>query len=210
MTDADLDFTRTRKPSLEQARFVWNSMAAPSCRKVAAELKKRGAKISFKAISIWHNNEWKSKKQPSVNKEKRDKIKALPPTQRAVAKMGSIDAALGGPLTQEEINLLEKKIGELAKENEPQLVARFRKARLIYGIVLLEQAALRADLMILEAKDASSLMNTATEAVDQLKGEPDPDNRPLNGNGETIDVTPNEPNRLSASIAAFKRRQDAA
>jgi len=227
----DLDFTITTKPSIEQVRFVWNEMIEPSCRKVAAEMKKRGAKICFKTVQRYHRDGWvKPKKVGSgnaqtplqktgerkkgaqpLNNEARAKIPAMTPEQQAMAKTADINEAKG-PMTIEEKNLFVALFKELFDKGQTDLVARAKKAHLICLIMAMETAAKRADLMILVSGDLAKLLHSSTEAIHHMSGEPDPEpaKKLHAGNGhDMIDVTPND-NPVSNAIAAFKRRQGVA
>lgn len=224
----DLDFTKTTKPSIEQVRFVWNQMIEPSCRKVAAEMQKRGAKICFKTVQRYHRNNWvkpakgkgkqqmplqksAERKSNKVNNEARAKAAEMTGAQAEMANSADIDRAVG-PLTTEEKSLFEATVIELFAKEQPDLVAKAKKAHLVYMIMTLETAAKRPDLMILVAADAARLLKSSTEAIHHMSGEPDPEpaKKLHAGNGhDMIDVTPNS-NPVSQAIAAFKRRQGAA
>lgn len=219
----NFDFTTKTKPTVEQVRFVWNEMARPSGRKVAAELQKRGAKISFKTVMRYKRNDWapvgsigtndraplqkKLEKQSTVvNNAIRAEIEKMDPLHKAVAKNG-IDGALGGPMTNAELTAMQIEINDLAQKSDPELVALLRRDQLIFSIMVLRFGARRADLMVLVPKDSASLMASSAEVKDSYSTVAPAQ---LNASdGSMIDVTPNA-NEVSSAIDDFLRKEGVA
>jgi hypothetical protein len=195
----DLDFTSVTKPTLEQVRFVWFSKPKPSCRSVADELQKRGAKISFKTVARYHAMDW---------------IHGARPRRRSTAEQtrAAGSALIGTQLSEPELNKIEEEIALLAGMSIGDLVDAQEKARLIYNTMLLRCATRKADMLAIVPRDAAALMIGATEAVQAtappiVPTEPDHHTNGV-GNGRMIDVTPMNP--ISAAIADFQRKRTAA
>lgn len=182
----ELDFTAVSKPTIDQVRYVWFSMPSPTVRKVADELQKRGAKISFKTVARYKADGWVA--GPKVS------------TRDAKSIVGS---ALSAP----ELVTLEQDIATLSGMTVKELVEAQEKARLIFNTAILRCATRKADVLAIIPRDAAALMVGATEAV-QATAPLAPLDLPAHtngiGNGHMIDITPSNP--LQDAIAAFKRR----
>lgn len=224
----NFDFTNETKPTIEQVRFVWNSMVKPSARKVAAEMEKRGAKISFKTVARWKRDGWivtsrsgennapLLKKHEQANSKVNNAIRALvvqmPPEEKAMAIGETQQEAkleIGGPMTPKELSAIEKDLKELSAYDVPALKAMQEKDRLIYNIMLLRQSQRKADILALIPKDSAALMVAASDAQDALPNVPT-GILPSVGNGHMIDVTPNPQNELASAIDMFLKKEGVA
>ena len=221
------DFVAQGKPTVKQVETVWNSMPSPSARIVAAELTKRGFSISWRTVARYAERNWSEKvngrhaqtappiaarqKVPkAVEKEVKKEVAKLSETAQRVAMEG-LEAAVGKPINEIEVDLIEKRREELAMKSEAELDVIEGKARKIYNILLLEEAARRVEVMVLIPKDTAALVTSMTEAAGaQLSGG---ENQPPKADDpNVIDLTPNkpvDPEPINDTVSAIRRFQAA-
>lgn len=215
MTDADLDFTLTTKPTPAQVRFVWNSMAAPSARKVVKELEKRGGKIAFKTVLRWKDCDWQPR--PRLRTKASQGQIRTPRSGPEIKEAAAAASLIGGALPETEMAALQRDMAELGALDMPALKTLQEKERLVFNIMIMRAGQRKSHVLALIPKDVAALIQSTTDARDSLSmippGEPNTSlvpagNGHANGNGHYLDVTPSNP--ISDAIAVFKRKQGAA
>jgi hypothetical protein len=227
------NFEPQGKPSREQARNVWDSMPNASARTVADRLTGMGYDISWRTVARWHASAWREA-MPSgvplaekggvrgVNKAVREELKKLdapkppkppkeaPKEQRITA---GLEAAVAGPPPHiEELMLIEQRRAELMSKSEAQLDQIAAKARMVYNILLMEQAARRSHVMVLIPKETAALVESLTEAskigLSGNDGQPPRLDDPRVIDGSVIrEAAP--PNETADAIRKFRQAQAA-
>lgn len=200
MTIDPQKFEQQGKPTVDQVRTVWEAHPAPSSRKVADLLARRGFSISWRTIARWHKNGWAAEGS------------AKPQPAKTGAE-GIKDAVVGGGLTDDDYARIEKRKKELTKMTPAQLLMEQEKARTIMNIVVMEEATRRAHIMALIPKDTGSFL---ADAADAAKAAPamapiEPPDQHLNGSGAKL-VEHNaviEMSPLSAAIRKIKAEASA-
>jgi hypothetical protein len=114
-------------------------------------------------------------------------------------------AAVGGPLTLEELSLIQKDLSELRVLNAAALKPMFEKEVLIYSIMLMRFSQRNADRLAMEPKDSAAMVKSMTEATNKVTTIP-----VLTPDGRMIDVTPNEQNEVSNAINLFLKQEGVA
>lgn len=193
------------KPTLEQARAVYESMDKPSVRKLQAKLVEMGYSIGRATIARWIACQFKHKAH-------------LRFTQVAIKGDGesmpnavdTANALVGSKLTPEEADLITNDMTELQALEVPALKAMMEKERLVYNIMLMRFSQRSADKLALAPQASAALVKAMSEAdlpISYIPTQP----QLMNGhNGHTIDVTPNEQNEVSNAINMFLKQEGAA
>jgi len=205
MTIDPTKFEPQGKPTHEQARAVWDTIANPSSRRVAAELINRGFDAHWRTIARWHANSWEDHRPVSeeVRRRMRRAQKAI-----QVQKDAKEFANLPGsppPLTLDEYALIAQRRAELMLLSEAELDKTEARARKIMNILIAEQAAQRAHVMVLIPKDTGSLLGALADAqkVGMTGGIDQPpvggDARVINGSATHIESS----NPLASAIGKF-------
>lgn len=224
MTIDAADFVAQGKPTVEQVKNVWNSYnGTPSARIIEAELKKRGFDISWRTVARYAERNWAEKiknkhvSPPIAARQHRpkavtDKVKGavakLPETLQRAATEG-LEQAVGKPISDHEVDLIEARRDKLLLMSEAELDVTEAKARKIYNILLMEEAQRRVEVMVLIPRDTAALVSAMTEAAGaQLTGGI---NQPPKADDPCIlDLTPNPPepvNELVNAIDRFRKKQ---
>ena len=216
MTIDPENFEPQGKPSLEQAKTIWNSLPSPSARKVAAMLEGRGYKVSYRTIARWHESGWGSKGE-SVREKNHELVTAEVNKAKgriaaaAEAENPGLKAAIeGGALTDPDYARIEKMVTGLAEKDIGELRAIQEKKRAILNIVLMEEATRRAHVMTLIPKDTSALVGAFTDDAKAVAPSApiQPTNGQPNGNG-TIEGEFHVVAPVSKSIRQFLAKENA-
>jgi hypothetical protein len=220
-------FEEQGKPPYELVIKLWNEMPAPSARKLEDLLKRRGYKISFRTIARWIENGREAgavalghttmvkgvkheiakellnvpeKDLREADARAQNEIKQLPPPE-----LGKDAGRAAQAVVQDEVNIIDARIKELAQMSEASLDLTEQKQRKILNIVLMEAAQRRAHVMVLIPKDTSHLVESFTTAAKQmLTGGLDQPPKAGDKNvidGDVIDVEPETP--LASAIGKF-------
>lgn len=187
MTIDPQKFDPQGKPTVSQVRTVWEEMTAPSVRKVAELLERRGFTISFRTVARWKKNNWvdgpdgRGRKTVSENQHVpgaiRQNLRAelgkldadtVDEANRTAAAGGLVDAIAGGGLKEDDITRIANRITALSTETKAALLEKQETARLVMNIVLMEEAARRAHVMTLIPKDTSAFVESFTDASKSL------------------------------------------
>jgi len=188
-------FEEQGKPTRDQARTVWDSMPSPSSRTVAQELINRGFDISWRTVARWHANAWTEKTKVPVSEQVRTQVSKA---KKEFAKLP------GGPqptLTLDEFAMIAQRRAELMLLPEAELDRQEVRARKIMNILIAEQAAQRAHVMVLMAKDTGSLVGALADAQSVgTSGTPAPGD-PRLINGSAVHHAPDHP--LANAIDKF-------
>lgn len=224
------DFVSQGKPTVKQVENVWNSLPAPSARSVADELTKRGWSISWRTVARYKERNWSEKlkgrhtqtappigarqhRPSAVTKQVKKSIGKLPEEAQRVAMEG-LENAVGKPINEIEVDLIQKRLDVLAGKSEAELDVLEGKARKIYNILLLEEATRRVEVMVLIPRDTAALVQAMTEAAGaQLSGgenQPPKAGDPRVIEGTVIEADPEPINDTASAIRRFQKAQGAA
>jgi len=162
MTIDPANFEPQGKPTREQARTVWDSMPNPSSRHVAEELVNRGFDISWRTIARWKANAWTEQTGRPVSEQAKARVMEV--KKAATKELSRRPGAPPPTLTLDEYALIAKRRAELMLMSEGELDVAEARARKIMNIILAEQAAQRAHVMVLIPKDTGSLVGALAEA----------------------------------------------
>jgi len=212
MTIDPSNFEAQGKPTPEQARTVWDSMPMPGARTVARELTNRGFSISWRTIARWHAENWREPRSPGkplsqkgqvagVSKEIRKEIAKIP---KETVKQADQLTISGDAIRIAEEEVVDRRRQELLNMSEAELDNLEAKSRKVMNILLAEQAARRAHVMVLIPKDTGSLVGALADAqkvgltggLGQVPATGDP--RVING---SVLVEPENP--LASAIDRF-------
>ena len=216
------------KPTVEQVRTVWDSMTAPSVRKVAELLERRGFTISFRTVARWRTNGWmagpngggcktiaEDQHTPApVKQHIRAELGKLDPAtvheaNQTAAAGGLVEAIAGGGLTDPDIARIAARITALSGETRASLLEKQETARIVMNIVLMEEATRRAHVMTLIPKDTSAFVESFTDASKALPpmAPIEPVEPARNGdNARLIEGTATEMSPLSQAIRAVREK----
>lgn len=215
------------KPTIEQVRYVWNSMPNASARNVAELMIHRGFLISYRTVARMKAADWKEppprSKPPGkrsllrdVKAETMKELKNVPPATLAeagqIAAAGGLEEAVsGGKLTDDDYARIEKRIQALSPETKEKLLAEQEKARIIMNIVMMEEATRRAHVMVLIPKDTGSFVADVNDAagtlapVAPIENPADHDEMHRNGDGaKVIEGRVNLPSALSLKLRQLR------
>lgn len=206
MTIDASDFKAQGKPTSEQARTVYDALPHQTCDTLVAALTSKGYAISRATAARWIKSGFKTKAAPGPAKNMEvGKVRNVP------AVMRDAEAVIGGPLTKEEIDTIQRDLDELAKLNMPELKAMLERERLTYNIMMLRHSQRIADKLVLIPKDSAAFVVAMTDAAESIPTVP-AGNLPTQpgDNAKLIEATANPPNPIADAIGAFKRRAVAA
>jgi hypothetical protein len=173
------DFKAQGKPTVEQCEAVYGSMLEPTTRSFHAKLLETGYDISLSGAQRFIARHIKKPK---------------PKPHRA-------PAAAGGPLTPEELSLIQQDLAELQLLDLTALKTIFEKEVLIFNAMLMRVSQRNADRLALVPKDSAAMVKSMIEATSKISAGPIPVITP---DGRMIDVTPNE---VVDAIDAFFRAE---
>jgi hypothetical protein len=77
-------------------------------------------------------------------------------------------AAVGSPLTPEELSLIQKDLAELRPLDEVTLKAMLEKELLVYNIMLMRFSQRNADRLAMAPKETAALVKSMTEATRKI------------------------------------------
>jgi hypothetical protein len=110
-------------------------------------------------------------------------------------------AAVGSPLTPDELSQIQKDLAELQLLDLTALKTIFEKEVLIFNAMLMRVSQRNADRLALVPKDSAAMVKSMIEATSKISAGPIPVITP---DGRMIDVTPNE---VVDAIDAFFRAE---
>jgi hypothetical protein len=111
-------------------------------------------------------------------------------------------AAVGRPLTLEELSLIQQDLAELQPLDTAALKIMLEKELLVHNIMLMRFSQRRADRLAMAPKETAALVKSMSGATGKISAAPIP------VNGRTIDV-PAAPNQVVDDIDAFFRKENA-
>jgi hypothetical protein len=112
-------------------------------------------------------------------------------------------AAVGRPLTLEELSLIQKDLTELKPLDAAALKIMLEKELLVYNIMLMRFSQRKADRLAMAPKETAALVKSMSGATGKISAAPIPVITP---DGRMIDVAPNQ---VVDDIDAFFRREGA-
>jgi hypothetical protein len=110
-------------------------------------------------------------------------------------------AAVGRPLTLEELSLIQRDLAELQPLDAAALKIMLEKELLVYNIMLMRFSQRKADRLAMAPKETAALIKSMSGATGKISAAPILVIRP---DGRTIDVTPNQ---VVDDIDAFFRKE---
>jgi hypothetical protein len=113
-------------------------------------------------------------------------------------------AAVGRPLTLEELSLIQKDLAELQPLDAAALKIMLEKELLVYNIMLMRFSQRKADRLAMAPKETAALVRSISGAAGKISAAPIPVITP---DGRMIDVAPNQ---VVDDIEAFLRKESAA
>jgi hypothetical protein len=167
-------------PTVDQCEAVYGSIPEPTVRTFHAKLLAAGYDISLSGAQRFIARHIK-KPQPRPHQA---------------------PAAVGRPLTLEELSLIQKDLAELRALNAAALKPMFEKEVLIYSIMLMRFSQRNADRLAMAPKDSAAMVKSMTEATNKVTTIP-----VVTPDGRVIDVTPNEQNEVSNAINLFLKQE---
>jgi len=167
-------------PTVDQCEAVYDSMLEPTIRGFHAKLLEAGYDISLSGAQRFIARHIK-KQQP---------------------KSHQAPAAVGRPLTLEELSLIQKDLAELQPLDAAALKIMLEKELLVYNTMLMRFSQRKADRLAMAPKETAALVKSMSGATG--KAAPIPVITP---DGRMIDVTPNQ---VVDDIDAFFRKEGAA
>jgi hypothetical protein len=182
MTIDPTDFKPQGRPSFEQVRTVWDAHPAPSSRVIAELMVGRGFRISYRTVARMHELNWqepekkprprttersKSVKRTNVREVGRAlKVETEKVSAPTLAEAGAVASAInGGALKDVDYARIESRWNALGEMTGAQLDESEAKARKKLNIILMEEAARRAHIMVLIPKETSHIVDSMTEAA---------------------------------------------
>jgi hypothetical protein len=154
-------------PTVDQCEAVYGSIQEPTVRTFHAKLLEAGYDISLSGAQRFIARHIK-KPQPKPHQAR---------------------AAVGRPLTLEELSLIQQDLAELQPLDAAALKIMLEKERLVYSIMLMRFSQRNADRLAMAPKETAVLVKAMTQATSTISVTPIPVITP---DGRTIDVAPNE------------------
>lgn len=210
------NFKPQGKPTLDQARTVYDSLEHPTIDKLHTALTGRGYSIARATIARWISNKFLFVGSKRGGKPK-GVVSGIAPAVRAALKNDEVakakgeakDAAMiGSEMTPAEISAIQADLKELATLDLPQLKAMQERERVEYNIMLMRYSKRNADKLVLIPKDSAAMVIAMTHASDSLSTVA-PGQLPGDG-AKLIEATANPPNPVADAISLFKKRQGVA
>lgn len=212
MTIDPAKFEAQGKPSLEQARTVYDALPHQTCDTLRAELNKRGFEIGRATCARWISNKFlfAGPKKPdgvqrlpggNINMNE-GRVSGIAPAVRQAIKADAAEAAIiGSEMTPAEASAIQRDMDELATLDMPQLKALQEKERIRYNIMMLRQAQRKSDKLVLIPKDSAAFIVAMTDAAESVPTVPA--GHLPGDNAKVIEATANP---VSDAIAQFKRK----
>ncbi len=171
MTIDPTSFEAQGKPTIAQARAVWDAMPKPSARRVAEELINRGFDAHWRTIARWKATGWREHTRTPMQEKGRIRVARETKTKRKLIPGAILDAAkqlakgkITPPPTLDEYALIARRREELMQLSDPELDATEARARKVMNILLAEQAAARAHVMVLIPRETGQFIESLAEA----------------------------------------------
>lgn len=209
MTIDPSNFAAQGKPTMEVAKAVWDQTREPSARVVAEKLTRVGYSISYRTVARWVKKGWTA--EPGADEINRAlKVEAARLAKGAEPQAeGLASTVIGGGMKDSDLDRIGARIKELAGKTKAELLEMQEKTRLVMNIVLMEEAAHKANVMTLIPKDTSSFIESFTEASKAVPAAPaiEAPGQPRNGfdakliEGKVVETSP-----LSQAIRAMREK----
>jgi hypothetical protein len=110
--------------------------------------------------------------------------------------------AVGGPLTPEELSLIQKDLAELQPLDAAALRIMLEKELLVYNIMVMRFSQRSADRLAMAPKETAALVKSMSDATGKISSSTIPVIKP--DGRRIIDVTPNQ---VVDDIDAFLRKE---
>jgi len=172
-------------PTVDQCEAVYGSIPEPTVRTFHAKLLAAGYDISLSGAQRFIARHIK-KPQP---------------------KPHQAPAAVGRPLTLEELSLIQKDLAELQPLDAAALKIMLEKELLVYNIMLMRFSQRKADQLAMAPRKSAAMVKSMFDATKGAMGSAIPVIMP---DGRIIDVTPNEQNEVSSAIDLFLKKEGVA
>lgn len=199
-------FEAQGKPTPDQARMVYDSLTHQTVDALHTALTGRGFSIGRATCARWIKNRFivMTKPGPATEADKGG-VNGVSVVIRAAE---AADAAIiGSKLTPQEISSIQADLDELKNLDMPALKAKMEHERIMFNIMMLRQAQLKSDKLVLIPKESAAFVIAMTDAAESLPTVPSG----LPGDGaKIIEATVNPANPVSDAIANFKKRQGVA
>lgn len=186
------------KPTLDQARTVYESMDKKTVRKLHAKLTELGYSIGHAAVGRWIASQFKNK-----GRSRFYKVAINGDGEGVPNAADTANKLVGSKLTPEEADLITKDMTELQALEVPALKAMMEKERLVYNIMLMRFSQRSADRLAMAPQASSALVKAMSEADVSISHIPT-GQVPQLANGHMIDVSPNQ---TVDDIDAYFRKQ---
>jgi hypothetical protein len=111
-------------------------------------------------------------------------------------------AAVGRPLTLEELSLIQKDLAELQPLDAAALKIMLEKELLVYNIMLMRFSQRKADRLAMAPKETAALVKAMSEANGKIIPFP-----VIMPDGQIIDITPNEQNEVCDAIDLYLKQE---
>lgn len=186
MTIDPTSFEQQGKPTKDQAMQVWEARGRPSMRKLEEILTGMGYAISYRTLARWlelgsgpgtralaHHTKVRGVKKavaaalldvPTETLAKADEMRENGISETVAVDLGKTAGARAQDVVQASVDMIDKRILELLLLSEAELDIQEQKSRKILNIILTEEAARRANVMVLIPKDTSAFVQAMTEA----------------------------------------------
>lgn len=193
-------FEAQGKPTAVQARTVYDSLTHQTVDTLHTALTARGFSIGRATCARWIKSGFTIKTNPGpvLNIDKGE-VKGVP----AVVRQS--EALIGGPLTKDEVDGIQKDLDELGRLDTSQLKAVLEKERLTYNIMMLRQAQRKSDKLVLIPKDSAAFIVAMTDAAESVPKVPV--GHLPGDNAKVIEGSANPPNPVAEAILLYKQRQ---
>lgn len=198
------NFDTQGRPTADQARTVYDSLAHQTVDNLRATLTSRGFSIGRATCARWIKSGFTTKTKPGpVMLANQGEVKGVPAPVRAA--MAAEAAIIGSEMTPQEINAIQADLDELRALDMPALKALQEKERIVYNVMMLRQAQRKSDKLVLIPRDSAAFIVAMTGAAESVPTVP---TGLLPGDGaKLIEAQANPPNPVSDAIALFKQRQ---
>jgi len=167
-------------PTVDQCEAVYGSIQEPTVRTFHAKLLEAGYDISLSGAQRFIARHIK-KPQP---------------------KPHQAPAAVGRPLTLEELSLIQKDLAELQPLDAAALKIMLEKELLVYNIMLMRFSQRKADRLAMAPKETAALVKAMSEANGKIIPFP-----VIMPDGQIIDITPNEQNEVCDAIDLYLKQE---
>lgn len=220
-------FEQLGVPTRAAVEAVWNQMTAPSSRKVAILMRRRGWKISAKTVSRWFNEGFKEPKGKKSKIHPESALKVKRKAAEAADNLNKMDElksdpaflaaleALGPPKVEEEFET--SKFPDLMRLSKEALKEKLDKTTMACGIMMGEAVIRHRDALAGLPKDIGAfLCNMGEVAAVMSIGDdipPHANGAPgdgaivvINGSASAVPAHPVVENPVSNAILEFKKK----